>query len=312
MSKVIHLNLIGPGFSNTGWELAFKNNGYDSYECIDWVKLKLKRGPVKMWKILFRFLRKRKPELLFMQIQSDGILTADVVKELRGLAKYVVLYNIDARWPEEVRWVYDVSKYLSVCALSNQRDVDASDNAILVQSSCDMNLYHAGANGIFKYGTEVVFMANNYEGTIRKFPMSSYRQKLIDQLYKWYPDNFKCFGRRQREPMVDQKEEIKIYQDAKIVISCSNFELEGYTSDRLWRAMACGCFVLVKYFEGIESLVSIKKHVDVWRTPEELKEKIDYYLKNPIERTFYAQEGMKYVRMNHTLSRRVNQIIENL
>ena len=210
----------------------------------------------------------------------------------------------------------NVAPYLSLCALSNQRDVDIinaknDDKALLVQSSCDMG-YYTPSNSIFKYGTDIVFLANNYQSTSRKFPLCNFRQSLISKLYDWYPDNFKCFGRRQKNDMVVQSGEVNIYRDAKIAISCSNFELEGYTSDRIWRAMACECFVLAKYFVGIEDMFKIGYHLDVWRTPEELKNKIDYYLDHPIERTIYAQQGNKHVRINHSLTKRVSQIIQNL
>lgn len=317
MESVVHLNLIGPGFDNTGWKKAFFDNNFHEYQCIDWVKLKVKRGPSKMWDILFRFLNKKKPDLLFMQIQTPGILTVEVAKRLKSLVKKTVLYNIDARTEEEAAWMYDVAPYLSFCALSNQRDVDVINKilpgrSVVVQSSCDMNYYNPGSFYIFKTGTDIVFLANNYQDTNRKFPLCNYRQSLVKKLYKWYPDKFKCFGRRQQEPMVSPYEEVRIYQQAKIAICCSNFDLPEYTSDRIWRAMACGCFVLVKYFDGIDSLFDISKHLDTWKTPEELKQKIDYYLDHPIERSIYARQGCGHVRVNHNLSRRVDQIISQI
>lgn len=315
---VAHLNLIGPGFPNTGWQKAFKENGFTNYIGIDWVRMKNKHGYERMWPSILHNLKKDNVDLMFMQIQSPGALTVENINQIRDKIKCkLILYNIDARYPEEVKWIYDVAPSLDYCALSNNRDVDIINEskfgrAGLVQSSCDMDFYNGVGNYIFDKSLDIVFIANNYRNTSRKFPLCEYRQSLIEKLQKWYPEDFFCFGRRQKIGPVIPQLEREIYHSAKIAICCSNFDLPGYTSDRIWRAMASGCFVLIKYFEGIEDMFEVGKHLDVWRNEEELRFILDYYLKNPLNRSAIASAGANHVRENHTLTHRVKQIMEAL
>lgn len=312
---VAHMNLIGPGFPNTGWQKAFKENGFDDYIGIDWVRMKNQYGYEKMWSSILHNIKKQPVDLLFMQVQSSGALTLENIKSIREkISGKVVLYNIDARYPDEVEWIYRVAPLLDYCALSNQRDVDQINildkgKAGLVQSSCDMAFYYPTMNGVFGKELDIVFIANNYQNTSRKFPLCEYRQMVVDNLYKQYPSSFKCFGRRQREDIVIPHQEREIYNAAKIAISCSNFDLSGYTSDRIWRAMASGCFVLAKHFEGIEALFTKGEHLDIWHNEYDLKQKIEHYMKHPIERAIIATKGMTHVRVHHSLTNRVKQIL---
>lgn len=53
----------------------------------------------------------------------------------------------------------------------------------------------------------------------------------------------------------------------------------------------CGGFVLSEYAPGMEKMFEIGKEIDVFRTKEELLEKIDYYLVNEKERDDIARRG---------------------
>jgi hypothetical protein len=317
MKTVAHLNLIGPGFPNTGWQKAFKENGFEDYIGIDWVRIKNKHGYEKMWTMIINSIKKQPVDLVFMQIQSAGALTGENVMQIKSATSAkVVLYNIDARYPEEVQWIYNASHELDYCALSNQRDVDYinmfTGKAGLVQSSCDMDFYHRTEHDVFSKEHDIVFLANNYQNTSRRFPLCEFRQELIEELYRKFPSNFECYGRRQQNPVASPFMERELYNKSKIAISCSNFDLEGYTSDRIWRAMASGCFVLAKYFKGAEKILVQGHHLDWWATKEQLTEKILYYMRNPIARNQIAKRGMDHVRANHTLTHRVKQILEAL
>ena len=47
-----------------------------------------------------------------------------------------------------------------------------------------------------------------------------------------------------------------------------------------------------------------------WRTPEELEEKVAYYLENPEEREAIAQRGLSAVRDRHRMRQRVKRIVQ--
>lgn len=84
----------------------------------------------------------------------------------------------------------------------------------------------------------------------------------------------------------------------------------GYftVSDRIYKAMGCGAFYLLHPVGNLESMFKNKVHLDSYDdTYESLKEKIDYYLKNPVEREQIAKVGQKEILEKHTLKVRLNQ-----
>lgn len=62
-----------------------------------------------------------------------------------------------------------------------------------------------------------------------------------------------------------------------------NFTEGDGTSDRLFKLMAAGGFVLCQYFRGLEEMFRIGRDLDVFSCPRELQLKVQHYLDNPME-----------------------------
>jgi spore maturation protein CgeB len=74
----------------------------------------------------------------------------------------------------------------------------------------------------------------------------------------------------------------KAVNRSKINLNFSPENLGG-CSVRIYKLLQCGAFILTTPWYNMEETFTIGKHLDVFKTPEELRDKIKYYLNNPNE-----------------------------
>jgi len=82
------------------------------------------------------------------------------------------------------------------------------------------------------------------------------------------------------------------------------------TNSRTFDIAACKSFMLTDYKEDIDDLLKIDKEVICYRTPEELKDLVQYYLKNPAERMKVAEAAYRRVLRDHTYDNRAREILD--
>jgi spore maturation protein CgeB len=75
-----------------------------------------------------------------------------------------------------------------------------------------------------------------------------------------------------------------------------NFTSGEGTSDRTYKVLAANGFLLTQPWEDMDLDFDKTLDFDVFNTPEEMKEKIYYYLKNKDQRTKTANHGYKTVQ----------------
>ena len=68
---------------------------------------------------------------------------------------------------------------------------------------------------------------------------------------------------------------------------------------------ATGGFLITDYMPGLEKLFEIDREIVIYRSPEELREKIAYYLDQPEECREIAHRGRQRVLKDHTLPQSV-------
>ena len=103
----------------------------------------------------------------------------------------------------------------------------------------------------------------------------------------------------------------KMVQISKINIGHSGWpRVELSMSARDYRIMAAGGFLLTNYVDGMENWFEIGKMCDVYHSPQECLEKIEYYLSHPGERTAIASYGYKVVHEKHKFSDRIKTMLE--
>ena len=105
-----------------------------------------------------------------------------------------------------------------------------------------------------------------------------------------------------------------ISASAKIVlgVQCSDTS-KTQQSMRSFEILASGGFHLTQWTPSMDYYFENGKHLVTVKSPNEAYEKMKYYLKHEDERIRISQQGMEYVRNNHTYERRVKEsILPNL
>lgn len=259
---------------------------------------------------------KHNPDLIWLQIQTHGIISVDTAKYIASKAKVV-------NWTGDVRlnndWFIQIGKHIHLTLFTNMHDVEQMRRNGVRSEYLQIGFpeYIFTPIGEAKECPEIIYMANYTAG----FPLSDYRKQMVNFLKEKFRNRFAVYGNSWgfgQHYIPDQHEEAKHYRGCKIAINLSHFNYSRYSSDRLFRLMGAGAFCLSHNYVDIEKEFEIKKHLDVWSDFEELEHKIHYYLetKDEIQNRFVrhkiAEEGCKYVHANCTWTKRIEQLKQML
>lgn len=253
-----------------------------------------------------------KPNFVFMQVQTENIISVSTAQHMSKTAK-VVNWTGDVRAPTP-KWFLEIGRHIHLTLFSNMHDVEfCRANGIkadYLQIGFPNEIFHT--NGEVKENVpEIIFMANYTQG----FPLSGYRKDMVSQLRKRYGAKFQVYGNSWGEgsfAVPDQYEEARFYRGAKIGINLSHFNYSRYSSDRLHRLMGAGCFCLSHNYKDIDLEFENGKHLVTWNNFSELFEKIDYYLEHEDERKLIAKTGCEEMHTNHQWTNRINQLMKML
>ncbi len=144
----------------------------------------------------------------------------------------------------------------------------------------------------------------------------SYRPELIDWLKENYGDKFLHVG-PDGMGVVRGDALNRMYAKSKIAIGDTlniGFEYPYYSSDRLWESIGRGAFTIYPNIEGLENYFTDGKEVSYYRHGDldDLKNKIDYYLENPVERERIRLDGHYRARLEGTYINRWHDILKEL
>lgn len=101
-----------------------------------------------------------------------------------------------------------------------------------------------------------------------------------------------------------------LFAGSKINLNISLKGIEGGTPLRVMEVLAAGGFMLTNYCSETAELFEEDKEIVMYRTPEELFEKVDYYLHHEKERKEIAERGREKVLECYTLEKQLRQIID--
>ena len=129
-------------------------------------------------------------------------------------------------------------------------------------------------------------------------------------LYTWdhqiVPDVIRRF------PTVQFEDSLKIYYSTKINLNITLRSIESGIPLRIFDVMSVGGFVLSNWQPEIPELFEEGKEIVTFKTPEEMLEKVDYYLHHEEERQRIALNGYRKVKECHTFEHRLEKIISIL
>lgn len=249
-----------------------------------------------------------KPDLVFLQIQTPGIIQETTAKYIASKSK-VINWTGDVRHPLP-QWFIDIGKHIHLTLFTNMNDVEAARvrgiKADYLQIGFPTKIFCP--KGEKRNEADIIFMGNNNGA----FPLSKLRKDMVSVLSKKYGKQFKVFGINWPgyHAEFNQEEEAKIYRGCKIAINLSHFDYSRYSSDRLFRLMGAGAFCLSHNYKDIGLEFEVGKHLDVWNDLNELTNKIDYYLNEEEKRKTIKELGCNHVHENHTWNNRIEQLMQ--
>jgi spore maturation protein CgeB len=121
-------------------------------------------------------------------------------------------------------------------------------------------------------------------------------------------------GLRRRYPgvYVAEVEKAKAFNAAKIVLNAMCVgEIDGVNC-RLFEAAGCGAFQIADWKPALPDLFEPEREIVTFRTREELREKVDYYLARPAERQAIADRAYARAHREHTYEIRLQRMFELL
>jgi spore maturation protein CgeB len=258
---------------------------------------------------LLTLVRESNPNIIFLQIQTPGIIDVSTAIEISKNA-LVINWTGDVRYPCPT-WYKEIGKNIGITLFTNMNDVEElrreGIKADYLQIGFPEEIFKP--KGKVVYSSPIVFMGNNSGG----FPFSKYRVEMVNLLQRRYGKDFSVFGTSWGDGIhyiPDQNEEAAHYRGCKIAINFSHFDYKRYSSDRIFRLMGAGAFCLSHNYQEIEKEFEDGKHLVTWGDFNDLTNSIDYYLEHEEERNVIAREGCEYVHKNCTWFNRIEQLKE--
>jgi spore maturation protein CgeB len=125
----------------------------------------------------------------------------------------------------------------------------------------------------------------------------------------WIDKKSELFGCYRGGPIFGD-EVVKIYNASKIVVSIDSLYGNKIFSvtPRVFEVAGCGSFHICNFNKQLSKLLEIGEEIVCFKTKEDLKRLIKYYLVNEDEREAIAKNGQKRVYKDHTYARRIEEM----
>lgn len=110
-------------------------------------------------------------------------------------------------------------------------------------------------------------------------------------------------------PICSEQDLHHVFQTSKINLNISLKGIEGGTPQRIMDILGAGGFALTNYCAETADLFEEDKEIVMFRTPEELLDKVDYYLRHDREREAIARNGHKKVMQYYTYTKKIKKLL---
>lgn len=103
-----------------------------------------------------------------------------------------------------------------------------------------------------------------------------------------------------------------VYFHSRVNINLFHAQCHDCVTPRVYDVLAAGGFLLTEHSPAVEREFEPGRHLAVFQTPEELREKAEYYLARGDEREAIAREGQRLVLEKHTYAHRAKAMLDAL
>jgi Glycosyl transferases group 1 len=264
-----------------------------------------------------------RPSLIFMQLQSAGVLSPQAVADARRAAGDPQL--VVACWCGDVggangpgpqaavRWAFDLAQVCDLMLYSSLTQVRTHRSrgmhrAAYLQIGYDEDRFHEGPDEGYGRQHDIVFLGSRYDPwNWSQLPgqEASLRTEVVEQLRTHFGRRFRLYGNGWGASVghLASGDSGTAYRHAHLGLSISlTSRLERYSSDRLMRALACGCATLLKAFDDWPSYGFVDGHnVIVWDCPEQAVRKAKEWLSHAPAGTLrdIGRRGAALAREHH-------------
>jgi spore maturation protein CgeB len=101
-----------------------------------------------------------------------------------------------------------------------------------------------------------------------------------------------------------------LYKNSKINVNVKAGERYNFVGMKPFEVLGSGGFLLTYTCKEMEEMFEPEKEIAIYKDPEELREKILYYLRNENERERIASAGYNRVKSSHTYVHRAVRLLE--
>lgn len=255
---------------------------------------------------LIRLTEEYNINLIFLQIQSEGILDPNALKQCQELGAIIFAFNGDKREFLH-QWHFDIAPYVDCFLFSNMEDVlnmrERGFESQFLELGVDPEKYKDW--GKKHNSPKILFSGNNYGASY--FPLSQLRIDAVTRLKQEFGHEFGVIGTGWSDAIGEfngnQVRESEQYSSALIALNISHFNADRYSSDRLVRALASKCMVISHHYLNIEDSYTPGEHLITFFDLDDLVNKCRYYLEKHEEREIIALAGQKWVLENYTFEK---------
>lgn len=167
-----------------------------------------------------------------------------------------------------------------------------------------------------RYGCDISFVGARYPERekvfqqLREFDVKIWGPGWVPK--PWDLDFYKLLFRGLPKRMLDEvwgMEVAKIYNASKICLNIHHPQSRQGLNMRTFEVLGAGGFQIVDYKRALEGLFDVGEGLVCYRSIEELKDLLCYYLKRPAERERIAERGHVRAWREHTFETRMQSML---
>lgn len=187
---------------------------------------------------------------------------------------------------------------------------DGLTNVYYLPFGCDPNLHRTvdlTPTEMNRYGSEVCFIGAYYPEREKVLSgLTGFHLKIWG--YKdWAKTSLKPFY---RGLIGNDEEMVKAYNACRIALNI-HFHSAAYgVNYRTFEIAGCGVLQLIDERPDVVNLFEVGREIVTYSSPEDLEEKVTYYLDHPDERQAIARAGQTRAYSDHTIQQRMGQLIQ--
>lgn len=286
--RIAHISL---GSHQHSLSAALRGHATDGYQMLDWTKHPNQQQRAKALQSWGDW--NQGVNLVFVQLQTADVFAPGAIRRAFPNAR-IVGWSGDVRDTLPPFYISLAKTDVDVSLFSNERDVATMQGHGFIADFMDIgfeeSVYRQDGPAT-KAG--IVMMANNYLGhrieynAFPGFPMSQFRHDLAVRMKKEFGNRFSLYGNgwgKLSDGNLNSsgKEEAKLYRGCSLAVNISHYDLPGgYTSDRLYRMMACGAPIASYDHQDLDRFIHSDEECFAFKTVEELAGIAESALSNP-------------------------------